>query len=374
MTTRREALGALVCLPLALRAKCLDMHGESAGRPGRGFACALGEGADAGLLPVPRRQGEHLALALAGTPRPPASALDRLVGAADPVWVELSPKEREGVDDGPLAERIRAAAGLTLIEGDVLDWLVTLWPARRSSAVLLAIAECAYTGGRVVGRGSTAFLVAAGGVVRGATREATGESRLRATNPREDGEPRLCAGLGLCGDLFVDTQTRANDSALRLLSCLIEAHENEAILLGPRSILCCDLELRSWSALGNAPLLYMDLSRSRRLAESIEGARLSVMAAGDGWSHRERALSSSGEQCEFAEASSQVRDGDGLTHEALTSAPATRRSWNDARARVELAQTFNSRACSGPSAASARAHALAWSVALARGRWGEIGS
>src|SRR5688572_16323355 len=180
MPTRRGILQGILCLPFASRGL---MQGSSSD-PSRGLACALGEEADANLLGPARRGGESLALALARTARPSAEELRRLTGDAKTSWVELSPLDRGGVDDGPLAERIRTAASVSLIEGTLIDWLVTLWPARRSSAVLEALIECAHTGGRLIGRGSTALLLSAGGVVRGPTRETAGESRLRLANPR----------------------------------------------------------------------------------------------------------------------------------------------------------------------------------------------
>jgi len=372
MSTRREALRALACLPLLLRGAFAAVN-EGAPRAQRGFACALGELADARGLPAARRDGEHLALALAGSEKPAAEALLALCGAADAHWLELSPLDRGGVEDGPLAERIRTAASVALIEGPMLDWLVTLWPARRSSAVLRAIAECAATGGRVVGRGSTSFLIGGGCVARGATRDAIGEARLRAANPREQGEATPTPGLYLGGEWLLDTATRAQGSALRLLSCLIEAHLHSGLLLAPRSIVACDLESREWSALGEDALLHLDLSRARRLSASIEGLRLSVMAAGDSWSRGARALRSSAAAAPFAAPRAAEVVEDALALEVLREAPVERREWRDSRARVALARTSDTRLFAGPGSAGLRAHALALDVALARGRWGELG-
>lgn len=374
MSTRREALRSLACLPLLLRG---DWHSAASppdsggGAQGQfGFACALGEQADARDLPAPRRRGEHLVLALAGTARPSGEDLLRCVGAPDAQWLELSHLDRGGVEDGPLAERLRLAASVSLIEGPMLDWLITLWPARRSSAVLHALSECAAGGGRVSGRGSTAFLIAAGGVARGPSREASGESRLRSTNPREHGEPRLTPGLCLGGAWILDTHARAGGSALRLLSCLIEAHLDEGVLLGPRSLLCCDLETRAWTALGSDPLLHLDLKRSRRLPHSVEGARLSVLAAGDGWSRRERRLFSPAQPaaCAAQDGAGGAQVADALAMEQLLAAPQASRSWRDARLRVELACDDSTRVLAG-----ARAHRMRWSVALEHGSWGELG-
>ena len=372
MNTRREAMQALACLPLVLRAGPVPPH-ETAPRARRGFACALGESADARGLPPARRAGAHLALALGGSERPSAASMLAVSGSADAQWVELPALDRGGVEDGPLAERIRAAASVALIEGPMLDWLITLWPARRSSAVLRAIAECAATGGRVTCRGSTAFLIAGGGVARGPARDEVGEARLRACNPRDEGEPGLTPGLFLGGDWILDTQIRAQGSLLRLLSCLIEAHLDEGLLLLPRSVLCCDLETRSWTAHGDDPLLHVDLTRARRLSSSVQGVRLSVMAAGDGWSLRERALFSSGTPTGFAAPTHVAHTGDALAAEILQATPQQRREWRDRRMRVDLARVDATRVFSGPGALGARAHALALNVALERGRWGELG-
>jgi hypothetical protein len=359
----------MLCLPLAAR----GLRGDEHGRPGRGHACALGEDASAALLPEPRRKGESLTLALAGTPRPAAEKLRELTGSSDSVWLELSPLDRGGVDDGPLAERIRTAASVTLIEGKLLDWLVTLWPARRNSAVLGALAECAYTGGRLIGRGSTAILVAAGGVVRGPTRDEPGESRVGLSNPRESGEARMAQGLHLCGDTFVDTQARSGGSLLRLLSTMIEHHEDHGVHLGARSSLCCDLETRSWVSLGADPLIALDLSGSRRLAERIEGAQISVLASGDGWRARDRSLFSSGEAIQFG-AGEKVVDADGLSLSRLLGPPLESRISTNDRMRVELRQGTLSLAFTGPDGAAPRAQRLLLDVALARGRWGELGA
>src|SRR5690349_3205869 len=149
MPTRRGLLQALACLPFTARV-ALAAGGSLAERGAfafeerraiRGFACALGEDADAAGLPAARREGEFLALALAGTARPDPEKLRELTGSAQAAWLELSPNDRAGADDGPLAERIRTAASVTLIEGELFDWLVALWPARQSSAVLGALAE-----------------------------------------------------------------------------------------------------------------------------------------------------------------------------------------------------------------------------------------
>ncbi len=378
MPTRRELLQGLVCLPLAAQL-ALDSGAPRApakdadsGRPGRGYACALGEDADATLLPASRRVGEHLALALSGTAKPAADVLAKQSGSADAAWIELSPADRGGVDDGPLAERIRTAASVSLIEGGVLDWLVTLWPARRRSAVLQAIGECAYTGGRVIGRGSTAFLVAGGGVVNGPTHDAIGESRLRLTDPHASGQQRMAVGLGLCGDFLVDTQARANGSLLRLLSTMFEQHVDHGVFLGAGSALCGDLETKAWVALGPEALLYLDLSGSRRESRSIEGARLSTLCAGDGWSRRERGLFSTGEAANFGASAEEVRVADALLANALCAPPSARKIWRDDRARVELRQDFDSRAFSGPGAAQARGQRLRLDVALERGRFGEL--
>ncbi len=288
-------------------------------------------------------------------------------------WVELSPADRGGVDDGPLAERIRTAASVSLIEGKVLDWLVTLWPARRRSAVLQALGECAYTGGRVIGRGSTAFLVAGGGVVNGPTHDAIGESRLRLTDPHASGQQRMAVGLGLCGDFLVDTQARANGSLLRLLSTMFEQHVDHGVFLGAGSALSCDLETKAWVALGPDALLYVDLSGSRRESRSIEGARLSTLCAGDGWSRRERGLFSTGVAANFGASAEEVRVADALLANALCAPPSARKIWRDDRARVELRQDFDSRAFSGLGAAPARGQRLRLDVSLERGRFGELG-
>lgn len=345
---------------------------EDAGRPGRGFACALGEAADAILLPAPRRQGESIALALAGTEKPAPEELARLTGSSDSIWVELSPGDRGGVDDGPLAERLRTAASVSLIEGSVLEWLITLWPARRRSAVVGAITECSITGGRLIGRGSTAFLVAAGGVVRGATREGAGESRLRLENPREDGEALMANGLHLCGDFFVDTQARSNGSVLRLLSTLIEEHQDQGVHLGARSSLCCDLETRSWTVFGPDPLLVLDLRGSRRESRSLQGASLSTLAAGDGWRRLGRGLFSVGEAAPFGSAQDELHVADAFAAQSLRALPSTRQVWRDERARVELRQGLDSRAFTGPSDSPLRGQRMILDVTLEKGRWGEL--
>ena len=370
----------MLCLPFATRAWSAGAPpaapGEGEGRPqlGRGFACALGESADATLLPPARRVGLSLALALAGSARPAAEQLRELTGSRDAEWIELSPADRGGVDDGPLAERIRTAGNVTLIEGDVLDWLVTLWPARRSSAVLRALAECALTGGRLIGRGSTAMLVASGGVVRGATRDTPGEARLRSKNPRESGEPRLTQGLRLCGDFFVDTQIRSSGSVLRLLSTLIENHQDLGLYLGQRSVLCGDLETRGWTALGPDPLIALDVSRSLRRAESISSAHVSVLAAGDGWRASERRWFCSGATATFGAAQAKPVDGDGLLAANLRAPPLESRTSIDDRARVELRRAGDSLAFSGPGDAPARGQRMILDVELKRGSWGELGA
>ena len=356
-------------MPLAARA----VLAQSPNHGGRGLACAVGEDADASLLPAAHRPGEFLALALAGTERPTPERLRELTGSPDATWVELQPTDRGEVDDGPLAERIRTAASVALIEGNVMDWLVTLWPARRSSAVLRALGECAWTGGRVIGRGSTAMLVAAGGVVRGPTFDSPGESKLRLTNPRESGEARLTQGLRLCGDFFVDTQARSNGSLLRLLSTMIEGHEDLGVVLGARSALCCDLETHTWTSLGADPLIALDLSGSRRLAESVADAQLSVLAAGDGWLARERKFFSAGNATEFAEAE-KSNAADGLGLQRLLAPPLVSRTSSNSRMRVELRRGPDSVAFSGPASTPARAQRMRLSVALERGRWGELGA
>ncbi|HTF91042.1 MAG TPA: hypothetical protein VK843_21685 [Planctomycetota bacterium] len=369
MPSRRSLLQGLVCLPFAARG-----WSQTPLRPGRGYACALGEDADASLLPHARRDGESLAIALAATPRPSPEILRKLTGTEAPSWVELSPQDRGGVDDGPLAERIRTAASVTLIEGEVIDWLVTLWPARRSSAVLEALAECALTGGRLIGRGSTAILVAAGGVVRGPTREARGESRLRLVNPRESGEPRLTQGLHLCGNFYIDTRARSSGSLLRLLSTLIENHEDRGVMLGDRSVLCCDLEERVWTALGAGPLLVLELLGSRRLSESIQDAELSVLSNGDGRRALDRRMFSTGAPIEFGAAAAEAADADGLLAANLVAPPLVSRSWRNDRMRVALLRATQSSACSGPEDGAPRSQRMVLNVALERGRWGELGS
>ncbi len=379
MPTRRGVLQALICLPLAARRVFADdpakraIDDEGVSHSGRGLACALGEDADASGLPPARRDGESIALALSGTPRPAAERLRELTGSVQTTWVELSALDRASVDDGALAEKIRTAASVSLIEGNVLDWLNTLWPAHRGSAVLGALNECAATGGRVIGRGSTAMLLAAGGVVRGPTRDEAGESRPRLSNPRESGEPRLTQGLRLCGDFFIDTQARSAGSVLRLLSTLIEGHDDHGVYLGARSALCCDLETRSWVALGQDPLIVVDLTSSRRLAESIEGAHISVLTAKDGWRARERRLFSTGASVEFGVAAKETSDVDGLLARNLLATPSESRSWRDARARVNLRQGTDSLAFTGPNDAPARAQRMLLDVALEHGRWGELG-
>jgi hypothetical protein len=210
MTTRREALRTLACLPLALHGGVLAAAAvrQEAASGMRGFACALGELADARGLPPARRTGEHLALALPGSARSSAADLGAIAGFADAVWIELPELDRGGIDDGPLAQRIRAASSVALIDGPLIEWLSTLWPARRRSAILPALQECAASGGRLIGRGSSTFVAGAGCVGRGPTREAIGEVRLHVKNPRKLGQSQSCRGLGLGGSLS-STRTRA---------------------------------------------------------------------------------------------------------------------------------------------------------------------
>ncbi len=379
MATRREllrALAPLTLLPLLeARLGAAPLRRAPGGEAldsqrGRGIACALGEEADAADLPAPRRAGEHLALALSGTTPVADADRARVLGSAHCQWIEISLEDRGTVDDGPLAERIRTAASVTLVEAGVLDWLIALYPARRSSAVLHALVECAATGGRVIGRGSAAFLVAGGGVVLGATRDAVGESRLRQANPRKLGGVRLAHGLGLSGGMVLDTHGRARGDLLRLISVLVEWHCDEGVMLFPRSALCCDLELRRWRALGPDPLIALELRGSRRGLRTLERARLSVLAAGDGWSWLDRRLSSAGEPVEFGPAAAAVSLPEGLDCRRFLVAPARSRAWTHERASVEVSQVAASRAFAGPDGAAARGHGLDLCVELSRGSWG----
>ncbi|HUR27540.1 MAG TPA: hypothetical protein VM509_05090 [Planctomycetota bacterium] len=367
MPTRRGILQALACLPLASRGLFTQAT------PSRGLACALGERADASLLPPARREGESLALALFGSSRPAADELRDLTSAADSVWIELPSAEDKGADESPLIRRVRAAASVTLLDGALMDWLLTLWPPGRRSAISAALVECAVTGGRVIGRGAASLLVAAGGVARGPTNDEPGESRVRLANPRESGEPRLAHGLRLCEGLFVDTHARSGGSLLRLLSTLIENHEEHGMLLGARSVLCCDVETRDWSALGTDPVIFLDLSEARRRAESVERARLSVLAAGDGWRAEARRLSSTGAAASFGEAASPSSSSDGLSVAALLAPPLVSRVASDARTRVFLRQGSEARVFAGPEGAPTRAHHMLLDVTLLRGRFGELG-
>lgn len=369
MPTRRGILQALACLPLVGR----SVFTEGPRTPSRGLACALGEEADASLLPPARRDGESLALALSGTQRPAEARVRELTGAANSIWLEVPSAASGGIDDGPLARRVRAATSVTLVEGELMDWLMALWPARRRSAIGEALVECAVTGGRVIGRGATALLVASGGVARGPTHDEPGESRLRLENPRESGEPRLVHGLRLCDGFFVDTHARSGASLLRLLSTLIENHEEHGVLLGARSAVCCDLESRAWTALGAEPVVFLDLSEARRRAESVERARVSVLAAGDGWSTAERRLSGTGDAGSYGDPES-VSGSDGLSVAKLLAPPLVSRAASDARTRVLLRRGSDARVYMGPGNAPPRAHRMLLDVTLLRGRFGELGA
>ncbi len=375
MPSRRELLLGLAWGPILARCAFAQTAaaGTSSSAPTRGFACALGEQADALRLPQPRRHGESIALALAGTPRTTDDDLAALTGRRDSTWIELSASELVGFDEGPLARRIRAAGSVCLMEGSVLQWLLALWPARRRSELRSALIECAESGGRLIGRGSTAFLVASGGVVRGPTADEPGESRLRASNPRNCGEPRLAQGLDLGGDFIVDTDARSNGSLLRLLSTLVDHHLDRGLQLGAHSAVSCDLESRAWTSLGTEPLLFIDLQGSRRGTRSIGDARISTLSAGDGWRRAERRLFSVGEACDFELESSEQSVPDALLSPALRAPPRVRQVLRDDRVRIELRRGTESAAFVGPGEHPARGFRMALDVTLARGNFGELG-
>ena len=127
-------------------------------------------------------------------------------------------------------------------------------------------------------------------------------------------------------------------------------------------------------ALGPDALLYVDLSGSRRESRSIEGARLSTLCAGDGWSRRERGLFSTGVAANFGASADETRVADALLGKSLCAPPSARQLWRDDLARVELRQDFDSRAFSGPGDSPARGQRLRLDVALERGRFGELGA
>lgn len=336
----------------------------------RGHAIALGESADASELPLGRREGEHLALALSGTPRCATADEARVYGSAQPQWIELSPSERDGVDDGSLAERIRAAAGVCLVDGPLLEWLVTLYPARRRSAVLHALIENVVSGGRVIGRGATAALLFGGGVARGATRDGVGESRLRNANPREQAQPRWVAGLGLGEDLCLDTQVRAGGRWLRLFSTLIEAHASRGAFLLPHAAIGVDLERREWRSLGLDPLIWIDLDRARRESRFVESARVSVLAAGEGWSRRDRRWTLAPRADGFAPA--QRRRVDDADHFAHVLEPARERLELIGEESVVVLRAMADTTLHATAGGQPRPHRLGCDLRLLHGRFGEL--
>lgn len=354
----------------ALGAEGLFPSAEERDFARRGFAIALGESADASDLPTGRRAGEHLALALSGTPRSSIADDARLYGSTQPQWIELSPLEREGVDDGPLAERIRVASSVCLVDGPLLDWLVTLYPARRRSAVLHALIENVVSGGRVIGRGATAALMFGGGVARGATRDSVGESRLRDANPREQAQPRWVTGLGLGEDLCLDTHARSSGRLLRLVSTLIEAHASRGAFLMPRAAIGVDLERREWRSLGADPLIWIELDRARRESRFVESARLSVLAAGEGWSRRDRRWTLAPRGGDFAPAEQRrVAEPSDVAH--VLESPRERLELSGEDSVVVLREmsdtTLHSTAADRP-----RPHRLGFDLRLLRGRFGEL--
>jgi len=186
-------------------------------------------------------------------------------------------------DDTALIDSIRAAGQIVFEGAELKTWFELLYPRRASSPLKLAISEAHQRGASLVGRGTTAALLAEQSVVAG-----TQELDERERNPRKLDAPRTAYGMGLAAGALIDTAGRSQARWQRLYEAMEAQRPRLSLYLDSQAAARFEDHGERLLSGGTQPLWIFDLRRERRRRHGPFEARLTRLAAGDAWNRRAR--------------------------------------------------------------------------------------
>lgn len=187
--------------------------------------------------------------------------------------------------DRALAARMVASEALVLSGGSFLDWYDALLADGRRMRFTSGLFEALRKGTHVIGYGGAAAFLSRGTSIPRSELDGREDSVRR--NPRNRDPQSPVVGLGLGPPGYIDAAAFADGTPARLMHALDETHIDLGWWVAPNTALLYDYSASSVFVVGSGSATLLDLRRARRKREGTFGARLSVLAAGDGW-HRAR--------------------------------------------------------------------------------------
>lgn len=224
------------------------------------------------------RAGTRLCLAFGAAPDPLAAS----VRACE--RVELGDATQDPGDDEALLARIERASVIELVGGTWLEWWPVFYHASRTTRLALALREAQRRGVPLLASDGAASHVAQAAVV---SRSVIGKPRR---NPRTPDPDVQVAGLGLAPVVW-ETAVDPDASLAAVLRALLRrpldgaayATGDAALVVEPGGATARVL------ARGEGAVLFVDISRARRMRESLREGRVTLGAHGVRWDFAARA-------------------------------------------------------------------------------------
>ena len=190
----------------------------------------------------------------------------------------ISRASLEDADDAQLAAAVRAADVLVLRGGTFMGWYDSTFHERHRTELFHALLDRVRARKTVIAHGGAASFLGAG------TTLPSSELDEVPRNPRRDRAqvPRAAMRLGPAALLDGDAWPEA--TPLRWLHSLWRTRMEVGLYLVGDVALDYRREAREVRVLGPGSVLLCDLSRARHHKRRLEGARLSVLERGEGWS------------------------------------------------------------------------------------------
>lgn len=286
----RPAARPAAALALLAAALCAAPAAGQRSSRDAGPVVLLGERATAAA--VPELGAAHgPAVLLTPYPNPDCGRLALRLLGREAACHFVRPGDAERSDERALAADVRGAGLIGLWGGDQHDWYDVFWPHGNRSRLLGALVEAQRGGATVVGQGAAvAFLSAAS--AWDFSLPADPPVRRPAAPPHDLERPVLAWNLGLQPWAAIDTETRSEGSAWDLIDLLVAERLRLGAYLESDAALVFDPAVPELRARGAGAVWLLDLRGARSDRHRILGARFSLLADGDGWSHRERAVRS----------------------------------------------------------------------------------
>jgi hypothetical protein len=184
----------------------------------------------------------------------------------------------EDADDAQLAADVRAADVLVLRGGTFMGWYDSTFHERHRTELFHALLDRVRARKTIIAHGGAAAFLGAGTTLP--------RSELDETprNPRRTQTQVPRAAMRLGPGALLDSDAWPEASPLRWLHSLWRTRMEVGLYLVGDVALDYQREAREVRVLGPGSVLLCDLARARYHKRRLEGARLSVLSAGEGWS------------------------------------------------------------------------------------------